>query len=175
MRRAIAVRSKGSWPPASACGTATLRHDDRHRRRLRMSTDDGEAFLLDLERPARLIDGDGLALDDGATVLVRAAAEDCVLVRCGDRTALARIAWHLGNRHLPVQVVADGLLIRHDHVIVDMVHGLGAETEARHCAFDPEAGAYDGGGHHHHDHDDDDHHHGHDHHHDHHHQGHRHD
>src|SRR5260221_13378645 len=103
MRRAIAVRTKGSWPPESARAVATLRHDDRHRRRLRLTTDAGEPFLLDLARPARLVDGDGLALDDGGWVLVRAAAEDCVLVRCADRTALARIAWHLGNRHLPVQ------------------------------------------------------------------------
>ncbi len=179
MRRAVAVAARGSWPEAQARAVATLRHDDRHRRRLRLTTDDGEPFLLDLPRPARLIEGDGLACDDGTYLLVRAAPEDCVLVRCADRTALARIAWHLGNRHLPVQVVPDGLLIRDDHVIVDMVRHLGAETEAQHRPFDPEAGAYEGSGGHHHHHADDDHDHGHDH--DHHHDhghphhGHRHD
>jgi urease accessory protein len=156
MRRAIAVAARGAWPEASASGVATLRHDDRHRRRLKLRTDAGEPFLLDLARPARLADGDGLALDDGSWVLVRAAEEDCVLVRCADRAALTRVAWHLGNRHLAVQILADGLLIRHDHVIVDMVRGLGAETESRRCAFDPEAGAYGDAGHHHHDHDHDD-------------------
>jgi len=175
MRRAIAVAVRGSWPSTAARAIATLRHDDRHRRRLRLQTDGGEPFLLDLARPARIGDGDGLALDDGGWVLVRAAPEDCVLVRCADPAALARIAWHLGNRHLPVQIVGDGLLIRDDHVIVDMVRGLGATVEPRRCAFDPEAGAYDGaGGHHHHDDDDHEHGHGPDHHHDHHH-GHRHD
>src|SRR5579862_477028 len=178
MRRAVAVALQGTWPATAATASATLSHSDRHRRRLRLQTDGGEPFLLDLARPARLTDGDGLKLDDGSYVLVRAAAEDCVLVKCADKAALARIAWHLGNRHLPVQIVPDGLLIRADHVIVDMVRGLGATAEPRRCAFDPEAGAYaDGGGHHHHDHDDDhhdehghgdghDHRHGHGHHHD---------
>ena len=164
MRRAIAVATRGSWPSATAQGSATLRHDDRHRRRFKLTTDQGEVFLLDLERPTRLADGDGLALDDGGYLLVRAAAEDCVLVRCADPTTMTRIAWHLGNRHLPVQIVADGLLIRADHVIVDMVRGLGATAEPRRCAFDPEAGAYADGGGHHHDDDDDDHHRDHHHH-----------
>jgi urease accessory protein len=150
MRRAIAVATQGSWPEAQATGTATLRHDDRHRRRLKLNTDQGEPFLLDLPRPARIADGDGLELDDGGYLLVRAAAEECVLVRCADANTLTRVAWHLGNRHLPVQIVPDGLLIRADHVIVDMVRGLGAEAEPRRCAFDPEAGAYQDGGHPHH-------------------------
>jgi urease accessory protein len=165
MRRAIAVAVQGSWPSAAARGIATLSHSDRHRRRLKLATDTGEPFLLDLQRPTRIADGDGLQLDDGSYVLVRAAAEDCALVRCADPTAMTRIAWHLGNRHLPVQIVADGLLIRADHVIVEMARGLGAVVEARRCPFDPEAGAYagDAGEHHHHHHDDDGHDHGHDH------------
>jgi urease accessory protein len=154
MRRAIAVAPRGTWPHAAATPSATLRHDDRHRRRLKLTTDQGEAFLLDLERPARLGDGDGLKLDDGTYVLVRAAVEDCLLVRGADPATMTRIAWHLGNRHLPVQIVADGLVIRADHVIADMVRGLGASAEPRRCAFDPEAGAYaEGAGHHDHDHD----------------------
>src|SRR6185295_13800342 len=100
-RRATAVASRGSWPESKASGVATLRFDDRHRRRLRLATDDGAAFLLDLPRPARLADGDGLVLDDGSFILVRAADEDCVLVHCDGPAELARVAWHLGNRHLP--------------------------------------------------------------------------
>lgn len=161
MRRAIAVSMRGTWPVAAASGIATLSHGDRHRRRLKLKTDAGEAFLLDLKRPARLADGDGLQLDDGTYVLVRAAEEDCVLVRCIDSETMTRIAWHLGNRHLPVQIVRDGILIRDDHVIVEMLRGLGAEVVPQRCAFDPEAGAYsgEGGHHHHHDDEDDDHHH----------------
>ena len=164
MRRAIAVALQGSWPTTSARATATLSHADRHRRRLKLATDGGEAFLLDLRRPTRIADGDGLQLDDGSYVLVRAAAEECLLVRCADPAAMTRIAWHLGNRHLPVQIRPDGLLIRADHVIAEMARGLGAAVEPRRCPFDPEAGAYEGdagAGHHHH-HDDDDEH-GHDH------------
>jgi len=170
MPRAIAVAARGSWPAASARGTATLSHADRHRRRLKLATDGGEPFLLDLQRPTRIVDGDGLQLDDGSYVLVRAAAEDCTLVRCADPAAMTRIAWHLGNRHLPVQIVADGLLIRADHVIAEMARGLGAVVEPRRCPFDPEAGAYAGDARdqHHNDHDHD-HHDDHDHHHGHHH------
>ena len=76
MRRAVSVAHRGSWPEGSARAVATLRHDDRHRRRLRLTTDDGEPFLLDLPRPARLTEGDWLACDDGSYLLVRAAAVD---------------------------------------------------------------------------------------------------
>src|SRR5947209_3526643 len=107
MRRAVAVARQGTWPAASATASATLSHGDRHRRRLRLETDGGEPFLLDLQRPARLTEGDGLRLDDGSYVLVRAAAEDCVLVKCAGADALTRIAWHLGNRHLPVQILPE--------------------------------------------------------------------
>jgi len=147
MRRAVAVAARGSWPEAQARAVATLRHDDRHRRRLRLTTDDGEPFLLDLPRPARLIEGDGLACDDGTYLLVRAAPEDCVLVRCADRTALARIAWHLGNRHLPLQALEGRLRIRADHVIAAMVEGLGGHVTRVDAPFDPEIGAYAGAAH----------------------------
>ena len=160
MRRAIGVSINGTWSLAAAVGIVTLGSDDRHRRRVKLTTDAGEPFLLDLPKPVRLADGDGLRLEDGSYLLIRAAREDCVIVRCGDPAALIRVAWHLGNRHLPVQILADGILIRHDHVIVDMIRGLGAEAEPVQSAFDPEAGAYAGdayagNGHHRHD---DDHH-----------------
>lgn len=161
MRRAIGVSISGTWSVAAAIGIATLDHDDRHRRRVKLKTDAGEPFLLDLSKPARLADGDGLKLDDGTYILVRSANEACVLVRCPDPEALIRVAWHLGNRHLPVQILPEGILIRDDHVIVAMIRGLGAIAEPLQCPFDPEAGAYSGEGHNHHGHDHDDHDHDH--------------
>lgn len=158
MRRVVAIHRQGAWPEAEARGTATLGFLDRHRRRLRLHGDDGTPFLLDLPRAAVLGEGDGLELDGGGYLRVRAAAEALAEIACRDGAELARIAWHLGNRHLPMQVAGTRLRIRWDHVIVDMVAGLGAEVSRIDAPFDPEAGAYAeaGSGHHHH-HDDDDH------------------
>ena len=113
-------------------------------------------MLLDLPQAVRLRDGDGLALDDGGVVRVCAQARS----RCWKSTRmttarLVRIAWHLGNRHLPVQLLGDRIRIRADHVIEEMVEGLGGHVDAIEAPFDPEAGAYAGGHHHHHDDDDD--------------------
>jgi len=155
MRRAVAVRRKGEWPEAEALGTVTLAYLDRHRRRLRLVADDGVPFLLDLPHAEHLADGDGLFCEGGGFVRVRAAPEDLLEIACGDTSLLARVAWHLGNRHLPVQVVGDRLRIRADHVIADMAARLGATATAIRAPFDPEAGAY-AGGHAHHHHDDDD-------------------
>lgn len=142
MKHATSVALRGTWELAAARGIATLDHTDRFRRRTVLKTDAGEEFLLDLPRPLRLADGDGLRLDEGGFVLVRAAAEPCVLIRCPDPDALARVAWHLGNRHLPVQILPEGLVILEDPVIIDMVEGLGAAVERTTRAFDPEDGAY---------------------------------
>jgi urease accessory protein len=153
MRRVVAIRPKGDWPAAAASGTVTLGFLDRHRRRVRLQADDGTPFLLDLPRAVVLGEGDGLALEGGGYLCVRAAAETLAEIECGDGAALARIAWHLGNRHLPMQVAGSQLRIRWDHVIVDMVAGLGARVARIEAPFNPEAGAYG----HHHDHDDDGH------------------
>jgi urease accessory protein len=156
MRRVVAIHRKGDWPDAQAGGTVTLSHLDRHRRRIRLHGDDGTPFLLDLPRAVVLGEGDGLEIEGGGYLRVRAAAEVLAEIDCRDGTELARIAWHLGNRHLPMQVAGTRLRIRWDHVIVDMVAGLGARISRIEAAFDPEAGAYaeSGHGHHHHDHDD---------------------
>ena len=171
MKRATKVEHAGHWPAEKAAGRVTLAYDDRHRRRLRLTAEDGTDFLLDLDRAALLRDGDGLLLEDGAWIAVAAAPEDVVDVRGATSRATARLAWHLGNRHLPVQILDDGAIrFRYDHVIEEMVIGLGGTVERRSAPFTPEGGAYEGGGHHHHHHDHDD---GHDHHH--HHHGHSHD
>ena len=164
MRRAVRVLPSGSWRPSDAVAAVTLAHDDRHRRRISLTDDAGVPFLLDLPEAARLADGDGLALDDGGVLRVVAAAEDVADVRCDDPRDLIRVAWHLGNRHLPVQLL-DGtgvtvLRIQWDHVIAAMLVGLGAKVERRRAPFQPEGGAY-AHGHRHahgHGHDDDRHH-----------------
>jgi len=127
----------------------TLAYLDRHRRRIRFVGDSGAAFLLDLPRARHLADGDGLELDCGGYVRVRAAAEPVLEIEAADRASLLRIAWHLGNRHLPLQVAGDRLRIRQDHVIAEMVSGFGGRITYRDAPFDPEIGAYAGTAHHH--------------------------
>ena len=151
MRRAIVVHPRGQWPQAEAAGTVTLAYLDRHRRRIRLIADSGEAFVLDLPRACHLADGDGLELDDGAWLEVRAAPEPILEIEAPDRAALLRIAWHLGNRHLPLQVAGERLRIRADHVIAEMVGGLGGILTRLDAPFDPEIGAYAAGPQHHHD------------------------
>ena len=158
--------AKRTVEPAS--DRVVLDHDMRHRRRIVLRTVSGAEFLLDLKQATTLRHGDSLVLDDGQVIVVEAAPEKLVEIQADDADALMRIAWHLGNRHLPTQLMGDRLRIRFDHVIVDMVKGLGGAVREVMAAFDPEGGAYGLGttmGHHHgHGHDHDyDHRHGHDH------------
>jgi urease accessory protein len=137
--------------------TVRLGFDDRHRRRLAVTAAGGERVLLDLGEATRLRDGDRLAMDDGRVLLVEAEPEPVADIYASDPTALARLAWHLGNRHTPTAVLPDRLRIRRDHVLEAMVERLGGTVDRTTAPFDPEAGAYhDGGGHGHHHH----HHHG---------------
>ncbi len=136
------IRPAGTWDEGSSADTVVLDFDGRHRRRLAMTGQAGVAFLLDLPRAAALRHGDGLVLRDRRIVRVQAAPERLIEISAPDAATLLRIAWHLGNRHLPVQVREGRLYIRHDHVILDMVrglHGAAAEIEA---PFDPEGGAF---------------------------------
>src|SRR5579872_121674 len=106
MLRAERIERAGHWPRSQARATVTLAYDDRHRRRLRLTTDAGEPFLLDLPRAGVLDDGDGLALSDKTWLLVRAAPEALLEITAPEPSALMRLAWHLGNRHLPAQIEA---------------------------------------------------------------------
>jgi urease accessory protein len=162
MIRATQVRGQYRWVEAPA-DTVVLDFDDRHRRRMAMTGTRGLEFLLDLEHAVALRGGDALVLEDGRLVEVVAAPEPLVEIRGADPAHLVRIAWHLGNRHLPTQIAGRGLRIRRDHVIEEMVKGLGARVIEIEAPFDPEGGAY-AAAHAAHDHD---HHHGHDHAHDH--------
>jgi urease accessory protein len=146
MIRASQVRARRRWTDAPA-DTVVLGFDDRHRRRMAMTGTRGLEFLLDLENAVALRGGDALVLDDGRLVEVVAAPEPLVEIRGSDPHHLVRVAWHLGNRHLPTQIMAKGLRIRRDHVIEAMVKGLGARVIGIEAPFDPEGGAYAGDGH----------------------------
>ena len=162
MRNASIHHPAGHWPKEKAAGTLTLDFDARHRRRIRLTTDQGEDILLDLPKAVAMADGDGLQLDDGRWLRISAASESLVVVRHNDRHQLMRLAWHLGNRHLPTEIREGALRIRPDHVIEEMLRGFGAALEKIQEPFQPEGGAYGashnhGHHHHHHDHDHHDH------------------
>jgi len=168
MIRAREVLSVGSWEPLRACDQIALPHDGRHRRRLVLESARGESFLLDLPEARALRDGDGLVLDDGRVVRVLASSEPVADVT-GDPHLLLRVAWHIGNRHIPCQLLEGRIRIARDHVLEAMVRGLGAGVERVEAPFQPEPGAYAAGAephgaahvHHHHHSDEHDHDHGH--------------
>ncbi len=150
MKTAVALHHPGDWPADQARTGITLAWADRHRRRLAMTDDSGGEFLLDLPAASVLADGDGLRLSDGGWIAVRAAAEAVADIACPDAESMVRIAWHIGNRHAPVQILAGGVLrIQDDHVLVGMVEGLGGRVVRHRAAFQAEGGAYAAGGHDH--------------------------
>jgi urease accessory protein len=162
--RAISIKAAATWSGDTA-DSIVLDYDDRRRRRVTMTGTKGLGFLLDLPAVAELRGGDALVLEDGRLIEVVAAPEPLLEIRCSDPRHLARIAWHLGNRHLPTQLLTKALRIRRDHVIADMATQLGARVIEIEAPFDPEGGAYAAADsqHHHQSHDHDGHHHPHSH------------
>ena len=142
MKRALQVKAAGHWDQASAVDSITLDAHERHRRRVVLTGERGTKFLLDLPKATALHDGDGLVLDDGAMVRIVGRPEPLIEIAAADAHDLARLAWHIGNRHIDVQIVGDRLRIRRDHVIEDMLRGLGAILSPIEAPFDPEHGAY---------------------------------
>lgn len=122
--------------------TVVLDSTERHRRRGTMTGVRGLEFLLDLPEAVMLRSGDAIMLDDGRLVEVLGKPEPLAEIRCRDTRELANVAWHLGNRHLPVQIFDNRIRIRSDHVIEEMARGLGAKIALIQAAFDPEGGAY---------------------------------
>ncbi|MBX3534735.1 MAG: urease accessory protein UreE [Xanthobacteraceae bacterium] len=166
MIRATEVLPAGQWNKSAEADAIELPHDGRHRRRIAMRGNRDTVFLLDLAEAALLHDGDGLKLQDGRVVRVIAASEPIVEITASDPHHLARIAWHLGNRHVPAQILADRIRIGRDHVLEELMVKLGAKVSRIEAPFDPEGGAYTEETAHAHDHHHDhshDHHHGHDH------------
>ena len=146
VKRGSQVLRAGAWRAAEASDRVVLDADERYRRRIVMTGERGEKFLLDLPRVTALRDGDGLLLDDGATLVVIAKPEPLIEIaaQCAaEQTAItARLAWHLGNRHTEVEIVGDKLRMRRDHVLEEMLIGLGAVLTPIEAPFEPERGAY---------------------------------
>lgn len=161
MLRATKIVPAGIWHGTPA-DVVRLDYDRRTRRRMTLVGSGGLSFLLDLTKAPVLRSGDGIRLEDGRIVRVEAAPERLLEITCRDERALARIAWHLGNRHLATEIGDRVIHIRDDHVIAEMVAGLGAAVRTVERPFNPEGGAYGHGavhghshshGHHHHQHD----------------------
>ncbi len=142
MRRAYVVRQAGQWDSAAAIDRVVLDANERHRRRLVLTAERGTTLLLDLPHATTLHHGDGLVLDDGAVVGVIGKPEPLYEIAARNACELARLAWHLGNRHADVQLIGERLRIRRDHVLAAMLERLGAQVTAIEAPFDPESGAY---------------------------------
>jgi urease accessory protein len=145
--RAISIIREPAVAAAFVVDRVTLTHEDRYRRRAVLSCEQGLEVLLDLEKPARIEDGDALKLEDGRLVRVVAAAEELVEVTSDNPARLLRAAWHLGNRHTPAEIGKDAIYFAKDHVLVEMLRGLGLTTRPVTRPFKPERGAYDGAQH----------------------------
>jgi urease accessory protein len=150
MNRVAGIIVAGEWNDASAIDRVTLDADDRQRRRFVFRSESGAEFLLDLAKPIALHDGDGLVLEGGDVVRICGAPESLIEITAPSRLAFVRLAWHLGNRHTDVQIAGDKLRIRGDHVLEEMVKGLGCSVAHVEAPFDPEANVHADG--HEHDH-----------------------
>ena len=146
MRRASAVRTAGSWNAASAIDRVVLDADDRHRRRVTLTGEGGTAFLLDLPHAAALRDGDGLVLEDGAIVRVAGKPEPLVEITAASAHDLARLAWHIGNRHTDMQVMGDRCASGATTCSKTCCAAWARACSALEAPFDPEHGAYGHGG-----------------------------
>lgn len=168
MQRATAIVRKPAVKADKIIDSVSLDHEGRQRRRVTLVGEKGMSFLLDLEKANSLNDGDAVKLEDGSLVLIKAAAQALIEIRADNPLRLLKTAWHIGNRHTPCEITADAIYIEEDHVLAEMVRGLGCAMTSVMRAFQPERGAYDDHGHAHGGHDhahghDHDHHHDHDH------------
>lgn len=127
--------------------TLSLPIDKRIKSRLKVTLDDGREAGLFLSRGEILRDGDLLQSTEGLVIRVQAAPETVSTVHSDNALALARACYHLGNRHVPLQIAASWVRYQHDHVLDDMVQGLGLVVTVEQAPFEPEAGAYKSGGH----------------------------
>ena len=150
MHRVLSIVT--AYDRASARDRVVLDADDRHRRRIVLTGEQGTQMLIDFARPVALRDGDGLVLDDGTIVEIKGSAEPLIEIAAPNAFETVRLAWHLGNRHTDVQIVGNMIRMRRDHVLEDMLRGLGARLTPLDAAFDPEPASPHGHHHHHHDH-----------------------
>ena len=120
----------------------SLEAQERHIRRKVIALGSGEDVLVDFEKAIKLEDGDCIVLEDGRLIQIAASLENLLEVRGIDANHLARLAWHIGNRHLEAQIELARILIRPDHVIAKMLEQQGAIVTKTHETFSPEHGAY---------------------------------
>ena len=139
--RATLIKAASTWS-GQPHDRVVLDYDERHRRRRAITASKGTSFVLDLPTATEMRGGDALVLEDGRLIEIVAAPEPLLEIRCADAQHLARVAWHLGNRHLPVQAMKNALRIRRDHVMAEMAVRLGAKVMEIEAPFDPESGAY---------------------------------
>lgn len=149
MRNVSGIADAGTWDRTRAVDRVVLDADDRVRRRIVLTTEKGAKLMLDFAEPMMLRDGDGLVLDDGSVVVVAGQAEPLVEVGAKAPTDFVRLAWHIGNRHTDIQFLRECFRIRRDHVLEEMLRGLGARVTPLEAPFDPEPAAPHGGGHRH--------------------------
>lgn len=149
MYRVLAVRCPREIEQAQIIDRVVLDAGDRQRRRIVLTGEKGTRLLLDLEKPVTLHDGDGLVLEDGSIVIVAGQAEPLVEISAKAPLDFVRLAWHIGNRHTDIQFIDESFRIRRDHVLEEMVKGLGAITKAVEAPFDPEPAAPHGHDHSH--------------------------
>jgi urease accessory protein len=142
-KRASLVVRAGSWHAEDAVDRVVLDANERFRRRMVLTGEGGTRFILDLPRASALHDGDGLILDDGSIIGVVGCPEQLVEIAGKDAVTLARLAWHLGNRHVEVEILGSRLRIRRDHVLEGMLMELGAQIASIEAPFEPERGACD--------------------------------
>ena len=147
VQRVVSIKPAGTF--AAPADRVVLDADERRRRRIVLTGEKGTRLLLDFEKPVTLRDGDGLALEDGSVVQVAGQAEPLVEVSAKAPTDLVRLAWHIGNRHTDIQFAERSFRIRRDHVLEEMLKGLGASVTEVEAAFDPEPAAPHGHPHNH--------------------------
>ncbi|EFF3460131.1 urease accessory protein UreE, partial [Escherichia coli] len=129
--------------PAQTTASVTLPVDMRVKSRIKVTLNDGRQAGLLLPRGLLLRDGDILSNENGDEFIKVIAADEAVsVVRCADPFMLAKACWHLGNRHVPLQIMPGELRYHHDHVLDDMLRQFGLDVDFAHLPFEPEAGAY---------------------------------
>ena len=145
------IADAGTWDRTRTVDRVVLDAGDRVRRRIVLTTEKGMKLLLDFPEPVMLRDSDGLVLDDGSIVAVAGQAEALIEISAKTPLDLLRLAWHIGNRHTDAQFIDKAFRIRRDHVLEEMVKGLGAATKEIEAAFEPEQPVAPHGHHHAHD------------------------
>lgn len=146
MLRATKIIRKAALGGRIAIDTITLDRQARHRRRVLLTTDRGHEVMLDLPDATYMAHGDALETENGAFIKIVAAPEALLEIHVHGPIELARIAWHIGNRHTPAEITQDAIYIQPDHVLEEMVMGLGAHVHPVMRPFEPEGGAYGGKG-----------------------------